>query len=370
MSAPLARRIAPKLGTYGTAKMATAMAISLECGIVLMVPGVATVALAGLLDVPLGRMLIFGLIVIVPTIVISIAIMNVLLTHGLWNLDQDQQSGEDGELAAVGVAGGSASTPTPGQREAAPQSSTGSGPEAGHVDGAGTQVGLLPHEVHQADPRQAREPSLFLLFLPMLLALALIAAGSLLQMADLSNPVMDLVSAPVIALLIGLLGTSLVGRATIGRVRVERAVANGFMESGQILILTGAGGSLAAVVAASGLGDILGGYFSAGSFAPLLTVWAIAAVLHVAVGSVSISAITAAGILAPVAGQIGLDPVLIALAAGAGSLFLVHVTSNTFWLLQSMLGQTTKGTLKSCTLGVSLASVVALLCTIVLGLFL
>nr|WP_256371932.1 GntP family permease [Pseudarthrobacter sp. NIBRBAC000502770] len=49
-----------------------------------------------------------------------------------------------------------------------------------------------------------------------------------------------------------------------------------------------------------------------------------------------------------------------ALAAGAGSLFIVHVTSNTFWLLQSTLGQTTRGTLKSCTLEVSVASVVAL----------
>ena len=48
-------------------------------------------------------------------------------------------------------------------------------------------------------------------------------------------------------------------------------------------------------------------------------------------------------------------------AAGAGSLFAVHVTSNTFWLLQSLLGQTTRGTLKTCTVGVSVASVVAIL---------
>jgi H+/gluconate symporter-like permease len=89
-------------------------------------------------------------------------------------------------------------------------------------------------------------------------------------------------------------------------------------------------------------------------------VWAIAAVLHIAVGSVTLSAITAAGILAPVAPALGIDPVLIALAAGAGSLFAVHVTSNTFWLLQSLMGQTTRGTLKTCSVGVSVASVVAI----------
>jgi H+/gluconate symporter-like permease len=52
---------------------------------------------------------------------------------------------------------------------------------------------------------------------------------------------------------------------------------------------------------------------------------------------------------------------MLALAAGAGSLFAVHVTSNTFWLLQSLLGQTSRGTLKTCTVGVSVASVVAIL---------
>ena len=173
----------------------------------------------------------------------------------------------------------------------------------------------------------------------------------------------------MVALLIGLLGTSLVARMTIGTKRVEAAVVNGFKESGQILILTGAGGSLAAMVATSGMGEILGKYFSASSVAPLLVVWGIAAVLHIAVGSVSISAITAAGLLAPIAPALGINPVLLALAAGAGSLFVVHVTSNTFWLLQSMLGQTTRGTLKSCTLGVSLASVVALGFILVLSIF-
>ncbi|MDO5619808.1 GntP family permease [Kocuria sp.] len=353
MSAPLARRIAPHLGKYGTAKMATAMAISLECGIVLMVPGVATLALAGLLSVPLGKMLIFGLIVIVPTIVISIAIMNFFIPRGLWKIEQDQESPDDGESELAAMDSGSTQTEAKG----------------GLVDGHGTRVGLLPRQVHQGVTRQEKEPPLILLFTPMLLALGLIASGAILDMVGLSSPPMDFLSSPVIALLISLLGTSYVGRFTIGRKRVESAVVNGFRESGQILILTGAGGSLAAVVAESGMGDILGQYFSAGSFAPLLTVWVIAAVLHVAVGSVSISAITAAGLLAPVAPQIGLDPVLIALAAGAGSLFLVHVTSNTFWLLQSMLGQTTKGTLKSCSLGVSVASVVALGCTLALGLF-
>ena len=197
-------------------------------------------------------------------------------------------------------------------------------------------------------------------------SLALIATGAVLGAVDIENPIVTFLSSPVIALLIGLIGTSFVSRHTVGAEAVQRAIATGFKESGQILILTGVGGSLAATIKAAGLGDILGEYFTANTAAPILMVWVIAVALHIAIGSVTISAITSAGILAP-AVAIGIDPVLIALAAGAGSLFAVHVTSNTFWLLQSLLGQSTRGTLKTCTVGVSVASVIALLLLLPMG---
>lgn len=357
MSAPLARRIAPSVGRNGIGKMAAAMAIGLECGIVLMVPGVATMALAGLLGVPLGKMLIFGFIIVVPTIVVSIAIMSFVFDRGFWNPEKDEDHSED---RAVGDTD-------------EPLGNTAPSVDAVEVDTPGelqySRIGTLPHTQSESWGKTKSELPLIVLFAPLLLTLVLIAGGALLEMAGITHQVIDFFAAPVSALLIGLVGTGIVGRMAVGSSEVEEAMVDGFRESGQILALTGAGGSLGAVVATSGMGDILGNYFSASTAAPLLTVWAIAAVLHIAVGSVSISAITAAGLLAPVAPTIGLDPVLIALAAGAGSLFLVHVTSNTFWLLKSMLGQTTQGTFKTCSVGVSVASVVALVFTIVLSLF-
>lgn len=339
ISAPLARNLAKKIGRNGTARMAAAMAIGLECGIVLTVPGVGALALAGLLGVPLGKMLLFGVMLVIPTVAISVAIMSFLFNHGWWNPERDEQEflgadpdpldDEDREIAG----------PTASSDD--------------DVDGGGVAT-------KTAMATKAQTP-LIVLFAPMLLSLVLIATGAILDAADIHNPIVKFVSSPVIALLIGLIGTSFVGRYTLGAEQIEKAIATGFKESGQILILTGVGGSLAATIKAAGLGDILGEYFTASTAAPLLVVWVIAAALHVAVGSVTISAITSAGILAPVAPIIGLDPVLIALAAGAGSLFAVHVTSNTFWLLQSLLGQSTRGTLKTVTVGVSVASVVAIL---------
>jgi H+/gluconate symporter-like permease len=328
ISAPLARAIAPKLGKYGTARMATALAIGLECGIVFTVPGVGALALAGLLDVPLGTYLLYGLIVVIPTVAIAITIVTFVLTRGWWKPELDEQE-----------------PVTP--------------PEADDPGSSGTVI-----------TKTRTEPRLALLFAPLLVALLLVATGAITKMAGWSNAVVDFLSSPMIALLIGLIGTCLIGRRYMGQPKVEESIGTGLRQSGQILLLSGVGGSLAAIIKAAGVGDILGKYLSASTFAPLLVVWALAAVLHVAVGSVTISAITAAGLLAPVAPSLGLDPVLVALAAGAGSLFMVHLTSNTFWLLQSLMGQTTRGTLKTCSVGVSVASVVAMGPILALSLFL
>ncbi|MDV7357111.1 SLC13 family permease [Rhodococcus oxybenzonivorans] len=359
ISAPLARNLAPKIGRMGTARMATALAIGLECGIVFMVPGVGALALAGLLGVPLGKMLIFGLILVIPTVAISVAIMSFLFTHGWWNPEKDEEhfhqtvvDDEEEDATPDGGVGASSPRPVPGRSVAQAER---------------TSTSLRP--TTDKDVVTRHEGRLIVLLAPLLVSLLLIATGAILDIAEVSNPVIDFVSEPLIALLIGLIGTSFIGRLTIGQHRVQKAIASGFSESGQILILTGVGGSLAATIAAVGLGDILGQYFAANHAAPLLMVWVMAAALHIAVGSVTISAITAAGVLAPVAPIIGLDPVLIALAAGAGSLFAVHVTSNTFWLLQSLMGQTTRGTLKTCSVGVSVASVVAILLILPMSLF-
>jgi H+/gluconate symporter-like permease len=342
MSAPLARNLAKRVGKNGLPRIATAMAISLECGIVMMVPGVASLALAGLLEVPLGKMLLFGFCLIVPTVMISVFIMSFLFNHGWWDADRDESPflGDEPDVDAP--------TGSPADDADDADGTTASAAGSGNI------------AVKTPAPTRAHT-SLLVLFAPMLAALLLIATGAILDTADISNPIIAFLSSPVIALLIGLVGTSFVGRYAIGAEPIQKAFATGFKESGQILILTGVGGSLAATIKAAGLGDILGDYFTANTAAPLLVVWVIAAALHIAVGSVTISAITSAGILAPVVPLLGLDPVLVALAAGSGSLFAVHVTSNTFWLLQSLLGQSTRGALKTVTVGVSVASVVAIL---------
>ncbi|MWV49118.1 gluconate permease [Rathayibacter sp. VKM Ac-2803] len=349
IAAPLARKIAPRLGRAGTGIVAVTFAVGLEMGIVMMVPGFAAVALAGLLGVPLGVMMLGGFAVVAPTVVVTILLMSLAFRMGFWDPARDEQVLLREEVPVLAAAEASGS-----DRPASPDFSV-----PGRADpGTGGDTDA-PHE-----------RPLLLLFAPMLVALLLIASEAVLTVAGAEVPVLQFLGDPVIALLIAVIATGAIGRSVVGAKRIEKAVAKGFQDGGQIFLLTGVGGSLAAVIAEGDLGELLKGYFSASATAPLLLVWLMAAVLHIAVGSVTLSAITAAGVVAPVAATLGLDPLLVALAAGSGALFCIHVTSNTFWLLQSFLGQSVRGALKSVTVGVSLASVLALGMTLLLSLFL
>src|SRR4030095_9576513 len=107
---------------------------------------------------------------------------------------------------------------------------------------------------------------------PVLVSLFLLPTARILDPPAIHNPIVKFISSPVIALLIGLIGTSLVGRYALGAEPIQHAIATGFKESGQILILTGVGGSLAATIKAAGLGHILGEFFTASTAAPRLVV--------------------------------------------------------------------------------------------------
>ena len=92
----------------------------------------------------------------------------------------------------------------------------------------------------------------------------------------------------------------------------------------------------------------------------VLLAWFIAALLHFAIGSVSVGAITASGIIGPVVASTGVAPVVVALAIASGAMFALHVNSNFFWMFKSLLGLSTKGALKTLTLATSLGAVVSL----------
>jgi len=75
---------------------------------------------------------------------------------------------------------------------------------------------------------------------------------------------------------------------------------------------------------------------------------------------VSVGAITAAGIISPIAGSLAVVPVIIALAIASGAMFALHVNSNFFWMFSTLLDLSTKGSLKTLTMATSIGAVVSL----------
>lgn len=115
-----------------------------------------------------------------------------------------------------------------------------------------------------------------------------------------------------------------------------------------LLIIAGAG-ILKEVLTDSGVSDYIGNLMSKSQLSPLLLGWLIAAVLRISVGSATVSALTAGGIVLPVVAAGGVNPELMVISIGAGSLMLSQVNDVGFWMYKEYFNLSVKDTLRSWT---------------------
>lgn len=130
--------------------------------------------------------------------------------------------------------------------------------------------------------------------------------------------------------------------------------------AGIIILVTGAGGVLKQVLVDSGIGQMMAESMAGSPLPPLVLAWLLAVVVRVTQGSATVAMITAAGIMAPVIEQFGLsDPqrALIVIAISSGATMLSHVNDSGFWLVGKYLGMNEKETLQSWTI---MESIIAL----------
>ncbi|WP_338596424.1 gluconate permease [Saccharopolyspora sp. SCSIO 74807] len=365
LSAPLARRLGPRLGPRGRAVMGGALTAGIEVGLVFVAPGVAAVAIAGILRVPLGQMFLLGLTVGLPTALLTMFAYAGLLRVMKWTPELDELA--DDEPVDSGTLAHDDPSEQPSTGSAASRSPNRE-PVTGESGASGTRTSTQ-QAVRQEAGATRREPALFVSVTPVLVSLLLIAAGAAAEALSIKSATVTLLTDPVIALFLGAgLAYALASRVR-PREEISAAVGTALSQCGPILVLSGISGSLGSIIEGSGMADVLGKAFSTGFLPPLLLVWLVAAVLHIALGSISVAGITAAGILAPIAGSLDTPVVLVALAAGSGALFVPHVSSNFFWMFQSLLGFTTRGTVKTHAIPMTLASVISLPIILVMSLF-
>ena len=101
-------------------------------------------------------------------------------------------------------------------------------------------------------------PSFWASLFPIVLPVILILIGTVTEAAtgDLP-PAVAFISNKVVVLLFGAIAAFFVALRTIPRDKVDKALTTAMSAAGLVLLITGAGGSLAAVLNESGIGDFL-----------------------------------------------------------------------------------------------------------------
>jgi len=80
---------------------------------------------------------------------------------------------------------------------------------------------------------------------------------------------------------------------------------------------------------------------------PLILGWLIAAIIRVCLGSATVAGLTAAGIILPLTIRLHVNPNLMVLSVGAGSLMFSHVNDGGFWLFKEYFNLSIRDTLRS-----------------------
>ncbi|WHY67844.1 GntP family permease [Neobacillus sp. SuZ13] len=138
---------------------------------------------------------------------------------------------------------------------------------------------------------------------------------------------------------------------------------------GMMLLIIGGGGAFKQVLINGHVGDYVAELFKGTSLSPIILAWIIAAILRIALGSATVAALTTAGLVIPMLGQSDVNLALVVLATGAGSLIASHVNDAGFWMFKEYFGLTMKETFATWTLLETIISVAGLGFILLLSLF-
>lgn len=136
-----------------------------------------------------------------------------------------------------------------------------------------------------------------------------------------------------------------------------------------ILLIIAGSGIFKNIMEVSGVSLELAAMMEGIAIHPLILGWLIAGILRACVGSATVAALTAASVILPVATQSGVNPNLMVLSLGAGSLMFSHVNDSGFWLFKEYFNLSIKDTLKSWSVMEIIVSIVGLIGVLIISLF-
>lgn len=221
--------------------------------------------------------------------------------------------------------------------------------------------------------------SLLIALLPVLL-MAISAAGDMtLPKENAVLPWLKFFGDPGVAMLLAVLAAllflgqvSILGLGNSDRLKTSVLLdkaGTSLAAAAPLLLVIGAGGAFKQVLVDSGIGQNLAGQLTGLPVSPLLLGWGAATLLRIAVGSATVAGMTAAGIVQQVVAAGAVSPELMTLAIGAGSLMCSHVNDTGFWMFKEWFGLNLRDTFRSWTAMETIVGLMGLLGVLLLEMF-
>ncbi|MDH6305324.1 Gnt-I system high-affinity gluconate transporter [Parabacteroides sp. PH5-13] len=186
-----------------------------------------------------------------------------------------------------------------------------------------------------------------------------------------ASAMLSLVGAPSIVMLISLIVATYTLGLKQGRSMkdIMAVYVDAVKDIAMILLIIAGSGIFKQVMEESGVSTQLAEVFKQLPIHPLILGWLITAIIRVCIGSATVAALTAAGVIMPLVAQTGVNPNLMVLSLGAGSLFFSHVNDSGFWLFKEYFNLSLKDTFRSWSVMETIVSVVGLIGVLLLSVF-
>lgn len=182
-------------------------------------------------------------------------------------------------------------------------------------------------------------PSNLLSFGPILIPIILILANTLIGKGTTPfHLAIQLIGNPVVAVGLGVLMALYGLTRQIDRKQILHAMDDSLSTCGLILVVTGCGGAMGAVLKGSGAGPQIAEAIASSGLPPLLVPLIIASMLRLIQGSATASMMVAATMTLPLVESLGLDPVFVALCCAVGPVGFSHLNDSYFHIISRTLG--------------------------------
>lgn len=213
--------------------------------------------------------------------------------------------------------------------------------------------------------------SFIIALLPILLIALSVLASSFLPENLLLRKILLFTGDSTIALLISVLTAIYFFGLRTGHTMEEvmKWLSNAIAGIAMILLIITAGGVFKQILIDSGTGKYIASFSSRWQMPPLIFGWLITALLRVTIGSATVAGITAAGIVSPLVAAGVASPELMVLAVGAGSVFGSHINDSGFWMFKEFFNLSLKQTFLSWTVMETLISILGLIGVLLLNMF-